>query len=137
MGPLKGAFGGSWAVGVRASLPRMKSTLLGVLVVAAATGLMFGASCAGRDSGGPAACPGGGWCATATEAGTVAEPSTGTTFTCPIGIRSAVAAESGAALPAGMPAGAKGTLDERATRAKRNAGDAITCCYAWNDPCPA
>ncbi|MBA3548553.1 MAG: hypothetical protein H0T76_18880 [Nannocystis sp.] len=114
----------------------MKSTLLGVLAVAAATGMMFGASCAGRNDG-PAACPGGGWCATAIEAGTVAEPSTGTTFTCPIGVRSAVAAESGAALPAGMPAGAKGTLDERTTRAKRKAGDAITCCYVWNDPCPA
>lgn len=113
----------------------MKSTLLGVLVVAAATGLMFGASCAGR-GGGPAACPGSGWCASATDAGVVAEPSTGTTFTCPIGVRAAVATESGASVPAGMPPGARGTLDERATRAKRNAGDATTCCYVWNEPCP-
>ena len=113
----------------------MKSTLLGVLVVAAATGLMFGASCDGR-GGGPVACPGSGWCASADEAGLVAEPATGTTFTCPIGVRAAVASESGAALPAGMPAGARGTLDERATRAKRNAGDATTCCYVWNEPCP-
>jgi hypothetical protein len=112
----------------------MNSTLRGVLVVAAATGLIFGASCAGR--GGPAACPGSGWCASASDAGLVAEPATGTTFTCPIGVRAAVASESGAAVPAGMPPGARGTLDERATRAKRNAGDASTCCYVWNEPCP-
>ena len=30
----------------------------------------------------------------------------------------------------------RGTLDERATKAKRNAGDATTCCYVWNEPCP-
>jgi tRNA pseudouridine65 synthase len=37
----------------------------------------------------------------------VAEPATGTTFTCPIGIRAAVATESGAALPAGCRGGAR------------------------------
>lgn len=103
-------------------------------VVVAALCLMF-ASCAGGSKG-PPACPGAGWCATASEAGVVAEPATGTTFTCPIGIRAAVATESGATLPAGVHAGARGTLDERATKAKRNAGDATTCCYSWNEPCP-
>ena len=92
-------------------------------------------SCAGGSKG-PPVCPGAGWCGTASDAGTVAEPATGTTFTCPIGIRAAVAAESAAALPAGVHAGARGTLDERATKARRNAGDATTCCYVWNEPCP-
>ncbi len=72
-------------MGARASVSPMKSTLLGVMVVAAATGLMFAASCPGR-GGGPAACPGSRWCASASEAGLVAEPATGTTFTCPIGV---------------------------------------------------
>jgi hypothetical protein len=99
-------------------------------------GLLFGASCAGSSKG-PPACPGSGWCGSATEAGTIAEPATGTTFTCPIGLHAGVATEAGATPPAGVPAGAKGTLDERATRAKRNAGDQTTCCYVWNEPCPS
>ena len=92
-------------------------------------------ACAGGSKG-PPACPGAGWCASASEAATVAEPATGTTFTCPIGIRAAVASESGAQPPAGVHAGARGTLDEKATKAKRDAGDATTCCYVWNEPCP-
>lgn len=106
-----------------------------VLGLGLGLGLGLSLSCAGGSKG-PPACPGSGWCGTAEAAGTVAEPATGTTFTCPIGIRAAVAAESGAALPSGVHAGARGTLDERATKAKRNAGDATTCCYVWNEPCP-
>ncbi len=104
------------------------------LVATILLGALLGA-CAGNK--GPAAGPGAGWCAPAAEAATVAEPATGTTFTCPIGIRAAVATDAGLDLPAGVPTGARGTLDERATRAKRNAGDAVSCCYVWNDPCPA
>ena len=114
----------------------MHSPVLGALGVAVAAGLLFGASCAGGNKG-PPACPGAGWCASATEAGVVAEPATGTTFTCPIGVHAGVAVEAGAPLPAGVPPGARGTLDERATRARRNAGDATTCCYQWQAPCPA
>lgn len=113
----------------------MTSPLMGAIGVAAAVGLLLGASCAGTHK--PPACPGAGWCASATDAAVVAEPATGTTFTCPIGIHAGVATEAGVALPAGVPAGARGTLDERATRAKRNAGDATTCCYHWHEPCPA
>jgi hypothetical protein len=103
--------------------------------------VLFGAlaglapGCAGPR--GPALCPGEGWCAAADEAARIAEPATGTTFTCPIGVHAGVAREAGEAPPAGVPEGARGTLDERATKDRREAGDAVTCCYRWHAPCPA
>jgi hypothetical protein len=61
---------------------------------------------------------------------------TGTTFTCPIGLHAGVAREAGRQPPPLLPHDDRVTLDERATRAKRDAGDATTCCYAWTGPCP-
>ncbi|HEY0133052.1 MAG TPA: hypothetical protein VGB85_03205 [Nannocystis sp.] len=107
------------------------STVLRGLLGAAAAGLIAGA-CA---SGGAGRCPQQRWCASATEASAVAEPATGTTFTCPIGLHAGVAREAGQQPPPQLPPDDRVTLDERATQARRNAGDATTCCYAWTEPC--
>ncbi len=107
-------------------------TVSRVLATAAAAGLIAGA-CA--STGGSGCCPRTSWCAAGTEAALVAEPATGTTFTCPIGLHAGVAREAGQQPPAGLPADFRVTLDEQATRARRNAGDAVTCCYTWTEPC--
>ena len=106
-------------------------TVSRALAAAAAAGLMIGA-CANTGSG---RCPRTRWCAAGTDAAAVAEPATGTTFTCPIGLHAGVAREAGQTPPPGLPADLRVTLDEQATRDKRDAGDATTCCYAWTEPC--
>ena len=107
------------------------ATISWALLGAAAAGMIAGA-CA---SAGAGRCPQQRWCASATEASALAEPATGTTFTCPIGLHAGVAREAGRQPPAQLPADDRVTLDERATGARRNAGDATTCCYAWTSPC--
>ena len=106
-------------------------TVFRALAATAAAGLIAGA-CA---SAGPGRCPRTRWCAAGTDAAAVAEPATGTTFTCPIGLHAGVAREAGQTPPAGLPVDLRVTLDEQATRARRNAGDATTCCYTWTEPC--
>lgn len=119
-------------------MTRRSLSVLFVLSVA------LGVACAGR-SGGQARCPGEGWCGPAHEAERMAEAAAGSTLTCPIHIESAYAARAGAegeeaaagpGLPAGVPEGAHGTLDEKRTRKLREGGDAETCCYTWVAPCP-
>jgi len=107
-------------------------TVSRALAGAAAAGLITGACASTQGSG---RCPRTSWCAAATDAAAVAEPATGTTFTCPIGLHAGVAREAGQTPPPGLPADFRVTLDEQATGAKRNAGDATTCCYAWTEPC--
>lgn len=121
-----------------------------------ALSLGLGGACAGR-GGGPALCPGEGWCGPGADAERMAEPAAGSTLTCPIHVESAHASSPAAAeaepagdaaaapesppaevaaLPAGVPAGAHGTLDEKRTRRLRTDGDATSCCYTWVAPCP-
>lgn len=97
----------------------------------------LGAACAGRTGGSARpTCPGSGWCGPAAEAERMAEEAAGSTLTCPIHIEADYALKDGGALPQGVPASAHGTLDERHTRRARSGGDAATCCYAWEEPCP-
>ncbi|MFY0532806.1 hypothetical protein [Nannocystis pusilla] len=107
--------------------------------------MLLGLACAGR--GGPARCPGDGWCGPAEVAERMAEVAAGATLTCPIHVESAYAknpppsdTEGEAAADAGRcrrgAGGAHGTLDEKRTRQLRQDGDATTCCYAWVAPCP-
>ncbi|HEY8380462.1 MAG TPA: hypothetical protein VIK91_28460 [Nannocystis sp.] len=116
-----------------------RSTVLVLFALSAA----LGAACAGSKAG-PTRCPGSGWCGPAAEAEKMAEPAAGSTLTCPIHVEAAYAARQGEGegaqageLPAGVPAGAHGTLDEKRTRQLRSDGDMDTCCYAWVEPCPA
>lgn len=114
-----------------------RSTVLVLFALSAA----LGAACAGRTSG-PARCPGSGWCGPAAEAERMAEAAAGSTLTCPIHVESEYATRAGEGeaagqLPAGVPAGAHGTLDEKRTRQLRKDGDTSTCCYSWVEPCPA
>ncbi len=102
-----------------------------VLIAAAVAGLIAGA-CA---SGGAGRCPQRQWCGSAAEAGTVAEPMAGDTFTCPIDLNTGVTIEAGHAPPAGLPKDTRVTLDEHATHRKQNNGEPDTCCYAWTEPC--
>lgn len=101
----------------------------------------LGVACAGRNAG-KASCPGEGWCGPAHEAERMAEAAAGSTLTCPIHIEAAYAAraaegeEAAPGLPAGVPEGAHGTLDEKRTRKLRDGGDTATCCYTWVAPCP-
>ncbi|MCY1058700.1 hypothetical protein [Nannocystis sp. SCPEA4] len=119
----------------------------GSLFVLFTLSVVLGVACAGR-GGGPARCPGEGWCGPAEAAERMAEAAAGSTLTCPIHVESAYAAQPSAAaegaeappeqgLPAGVPTGAHGTLDEKRTRKLRDDGDAATCCYTWVAPCPA
>lgn len=116
-----------------------------------ALSMAVGAACAGR-SAGPTRCPGSGWCGPASEAERMAEQAAGSTLTCPIHIESEYALRAPASgeageteaappaaggLPAGVPAGAHGTLDEKQTGKLRADGDTTTCCYTWVAPCPA
>lgn len=94
------------------------------------------AACAGRGSG-PTVCPGTHWCGAAAEVEPLAEVTFGETLTCPIHISAVQAQGEGKPLPASMPAGAHGRLDEKQTKKHRDGGDAATCCYQWVDPCPA
>ena len=96
---------------------------------------LLGGACAGRGHG-RATCPGEGWCGPAADAERMAEAAAGSTRTCPIHVEAAYAQQDGGALPAGVPAGAHGTLDKRRTHKVRADGGAVTCCYAWVDPCP-
>ncbi|PCC74461.1 hypothetical protein SAMN02745121_06719 [Nannocystis exedens] len=125
----------------------------GVLSVLFALSMILGLACAGR-GGGPARCPGEGWCGPAEVAERMAEAAAGSTLTCPIHVESAYAKKPPAAaeggtegesaappaeagtLPPGVPEGAHGTLDEKRTRQLRADGDANTCCYTWVAPCP-
>jgi hypothetical protein len=108
--------------------------------------LVLGLACAGQ-GGGPSRCPHEGWCGPAGEAERMAEDAAGSTLTCPIHVESAYAlrpaaiegqeAATAGSLPAGVPAGAHGTLDEKRTRKLRADGDVSTCCYTWVEPCPS
>jgi len=120
----------------------------GSLSVLFALSVVLGVACAGRSSG-PARCPGEGWCGPAEAAERMAEAAAGSTLTCPIHVESTYATQpaageggegepaAAAGLPAGVPAGAHGTLDEKRTRKLRDDGDSATCCYTWVAPCPA
>lgn len=103
-----------------------------VFVISVALG-----ACAGRGGGGKTACPGAGWCGAPAEAARMAEPIAGETLDCPIHIEAEYATQGGGTLPAGIPAGAHGRLDERRSERAEKDGGGPTCCYDWVSLCPA
>lgn len=82
-----------------------------------------------RRSGG---CPRGNACVPQSMVAAYAA-STAAALACPSVLAADKLADAGA--PTGA-AHARVTLDVAATQARRDAGDATTCCYAWLEPCP-